>query len=142
MTAAQFLWISQFYRYFQLHRVQSQFQAALIQILGPKSQIGQREYLAGHCSFASQQLAKREFAWAWWASWYHFRPQAFDFITFMLSKLALSFDRAVPQLAAAAPKSGQRGSIEAPSSSMCQLVRSRALFLYCLQTLHSLSWNS
>ena len=74
----------QIYQYFQLHRVQSQFQAALIQILGPKSQIGQREYLAGHRGFASQQLAECEFPWAWRASWYHFRPQVLDLITFML----------------------------------------------------------
>ena len=51
----------QIYRYFQLHRVQSQFQAALIQIVGPKSQIGQREYLAGHRSFASLQLESMNF---------------------------------------------------------------------------------
>ena len=38
----------------------------------------------GHGSFASQQLAECELSWAWRASWYHFRLQVFDFITFML----------------------------------------------------------
>ena len=142
VAAAHLFWILEFYRYFQLHRVRSQFQAALVQILGRKSQIGEREDLTGHCSFACQQLAEWELSWAWRASWYHFRPQVFDYITFMLLKLGLSFDRAGPPLAAAAPKSGQRGSVEAPSSSVCQLVRSRALFSYCLQTLHSLSWDA
>ena len=84
MAATQFLWIFQFYRYFQWHRVQSQFQAALIQILGQQSQIGQRADQARHRSFASQLLAEFEFSWARRASWYHFRPQVFDFITFML----------------------------------------------------------
>lgn len=142
VAAAQFSPISQIYQYSQSHRVKSQFQAARIQIPGPKSQIGQHICLAGLCSSASQQLAKHEFAWAWQASQYHFCPQDFYLISFIFWKLALSFGRRAPQLAAAAPQSGRRGSVEASGSSLCQLVRSRALCWYCLQTLHSLSQNS
>lgn len=142
LIASQILSNFQIYRYFQKHRVQSQFQDHLIPILGQQSQIGQLADLAGLRSFASQQLAEFEFSWAWRASWYHFRLQVFDFITFMINRLKLSFETISRLLVATAPKSGQRGSIEASSSSECQLVWIRALFLYCLQILHSLSINS
>lgn len=122
LIASQILSNFQIYRYVQKHRVQSQFQDPLIPILGQQSQIGQLADLAGHRSFASQQLAEFEFSWAWRASWYHFRPQVFDFITFMINRLELPFERISRLLVATAPKSGQRGSIEASSSSECQLV--------------------
>lgn len=122
LIASQILSNFQIYRYFQKHRVQSQFQDHLIPILGQQSQIGQLADLAGLRSFASQQLAEFEFSWAWRASWYHFRLQVFDFITFMINRLELSFETISRLLVATAPKSGQRGSIEASSSSECQLV--------------------
>jgi len=62
MAASQFLSIFQFCQYLQLHQVQSQFHAALIQMLDPKSQIGQLRHLAGYSSFVSQQLAEHEFS--------------------------------------------------------------------------------
>lgn len=68
MAAAQFFSIFQIYQYFLLYFVQSQFKAALIQILGLKSQIGEDVELEESCSYESQQLAEREYAWAWQAT--------------------------------------------------------------------------